>query len=122
MRSLFLGWRFPVFRSNEATSQMGARQRRLRRADQRTLTGAVPRPGQRLPAALDRWLAQVIRSGAAPGVDKTLLVTRSERRGGGDRLRVRAMALPWQHGLESAMLAHFSADLVLHVVAPLAFG
>ncbi|HMB57386.1 MAG TPA: CPBP family intramembrane glutamic endopeptidase [Arenimonas sp.] len=30
--------------------------------------------------------------------------------------------LYWKHGLESAMLAHFSADLVLHVLAPLAFG
>lgn len=29
--------------------------------------------------------------------------------------------LYWKHGLESAMLAHFSADLVLHVIAPLAF-
>ena len=26
----------------------------------------------------------------------------------------------WKHGLEMAMLAHFSADIVLHVVAPLA--
>lgn len=30
--------------------------------------------------------------------------------------------LYWKHGIESAMLAHFSADLVLHVVAPLAMG
>jgi len=28
----------------------------------------------------------------------------------------------WKQGLESAMLAHFSADLILHVVAPLAAG
>jgi len=26
--------------------------------------------------------------------------------------------LPFAYGLESAMLAHFSADLILHVVAP----
>jgi len=25
----------------------------------------------------------------------------------------------WRHGLEHAMVAHFSADLVLHVAAPL---
>jgi len=30
--------------------------------------------------------------------------------------------LYWKHGIESAMLAHFSADLMLHVVAPLAMG
>ena len=28
----------------------------------------------------------------------------------------------WWRGLEHAMLAHFSADLVLHVVAPLALA
>ena len=27
--------------------------------------------------------------------------------------------LYWRYGLESAMLAHFSADIVLHVIAPL---
>ena len=27
-----------------------------------------------------------------------------------------------RHGLESAMLSHFCADLVLHVAAPLAMG
>ncbi len=27
--------------------------------------------------------------------------------------------LYWKHGLESAMVAHFSADIVLHVIAPL---
>jgi membrane protease YdiL (CAAX protease family) len=27
-----------------------------------------------------------------------------------------------KHGLESAMLAHFGADLVLHALAPLAMG
>jgi hypothetical protein len=26
----------------------------------------------------------------------------------------------WKYGLEHAMLAHFCADLVLHVIAPLA--
>jgi hypothetical protein len=31
-------------------------------------------------------------------------------------------ALFWKHGLEHAMLAHFCADLVLHVAAPLAGG
>ncbi|MFA6987405.1 MAG: CPBP family intramembrane glutamic endopeptidase [Arenimonas sp.] len=30
--------------------------------------------------------------------------------------------LYWKHGIESAMLAHFSADLMLHVLAPLAMG
>jgi membrane protease YdiL (CAAX protease family) len=30
--------------------------------------------------------------------------------------------LYWKRGLESAMLAHFSTDLVLHFFAPLAFG
>jgi membrane protease YdiL (CAAX protease family) len=30
--------------------------------------------------------------------------------------------LYWKRGLESAMLAHFSADLLLHVAAPLALG
>jgi membrane protease YdiL (CAAX protease family) len=30
--------------------------------------------------------------------------------------------LYWRHGLESAMLAHFSADLILHVIVPLASG
>src|SRR5262245_34076445 len=30
--------------------------------------------------------------------------------------------LYWTYGLESAMLAHFSADIVLHVIAPLALG
>jgi len=30
--------------------------------------------------------------------------------------------LYWKRGLEAAMIAHFSADLVLHVLAPLAFG
>lgn len=28
----------------------------------------------------------------------------------------------WKHGLETAMLAHFGTDLVLHVLAPLAMG
>ncbi|GLQ90350.1 CPBP family glutamic-type intramembrane protease [Dyella flagellata] len=28
----------------------------------------------------------------------------------------------WRHGLEHAMLAHFSADIVVHVVAPLGFS
>lgn len=28
----------------------------------------------------------------------------------------------WKHGLETAMLAHFSCDLVLHVMAPLVMG
>ena len=28
----------------------------------------------------------------------------------------------WKHGLEAAMLAHFGADMVLHVLAPLAMG
>jgi hypothetical protein len=28
----------------------------------------------------------------------------------------------WKHGLEHAMVAHFSADIVLHVVAPLMFA
>jgi DNA-binding CsgD family transcriptional regulator len=51
--------------------------------------GAVPRPGQRLPAALDRWLAQAMSRGAALGVRNELMLAR-----GGDRLRVRAMALP----------------------------
>jgi membrane protease YdiL (CAAX protease family) len=27
-----------------------------------------------------------------------------------------------RHGLESAMVSHFAADLVLHVIAPLAAG
>ena len=30
--------------------------------------------------------------------------------------------LYWKRGLEAAMIAHFSADIVLHVFAPLAFG
>lgn len=30
--------------------------------------------------------------------------------------------LYWKRGLESAILAHFAADLVVHVAAPLAFG
>lgn len=30
--------------------------------------------------------------------------------------------LYWRHGLESAMLSHFSADLILHVVVPLVSG
>jgi len=30
--------------------------------------------------------------------------------------------LYWRRGLEAAMLAHFSADIVLHVLAPLVFG
>ena len=29
--------------------------------------------------------------------------------------------LYWKRGIEAAMLAHFSTDLVLHVIAPLAF-
>jgi membrane protease YdiL (CAAX protease family) len=28
--------------------------------------------------------------------------------------------LYWKQGLESAMIAHFSADVVLHVITPLA--
>ena len=27
--------------------------------------------------------------------------------------------LYWKHGLESAMIAHFSADIVVHVITPL---
>ena len=30
--------------------------------------------------------------------------------------------LYWKHGLEAAMIAHFSADIVLHVIAPLIGG
>ena len=30
--------------------------------------------------------------------------------------------LYWRRGLEAAMLAHFSADIVLHVLTPLVFG
>ncbi len=58
--------------------------------------GAVPRQGQRLPAALDRWLAQAIGSGAAPGVVMAPFAKGNELvlARGGDRLRVRALALP----------------------------
>ena len=57
--------------------------------------GAAPRPGQRLPAALDRWLAQATRGGAAFGAGKAPLVTRDELvlARGGDRLRVQVLTL-----------------------------
>ena len=58
--------------------------------------GAAPRPGQRLPAVLDRWLAQAPSGGAALGLGKAPLVTRNELvlARGGDRLRVQVLALP----------------------------
>jgi hypothetical protein len=61
-----------------------------------------------LPAAANLWPLDAVV------VSRTLLLN-----------GVAGMVFGWfyvRHGLESAMLAHFSADIVLHVLAPLALG